>query len=300
MDGMELDDREPRSDAGGRRAVQTRSSGRGGPGGDDTPMASPTRDGAAADHDAHDPGPAHEVPIDGAERDLAQQPGLEPLDLGAGVAQAGHGDERIGADQQGRADGQAVDVETEGGDVLAEVTRGDGVTGRGEHVEELRRDEVDLPQVRLRGIDRDPGAMLDERTGMDVSLDADACDEVEPGRRLLEKPWRSLRWRATTCGTASSKADPAERRGTRSRRAGRRRHATAEVAAGASRWGPPRRRPGSRHRAPDRRCPRDVPPALGGRLSRTGKGHASPNDLVDDLLAQLGAGWSAPTIEARR
>lgn len=40
--------------------------------------------------------------------------------------------------------------------------------------------------------------------------------------------------------------------------------------------------------------------ALGGHLSRTGKGHASPNDLVDDLLAQLGAGWSAPTIEARR
>jgi AcrR family transcriptional regulator len=33
--------------------------------------------------------------------------------------------------------------------------------------------------------------------------------------------------------------------------------------------------------------------ALGGHLSRTGKGHASPTDLVDDLLEQLGAGQAA-------
>jgi hypothetical protein len=52
---------------------------------------------------------------------------------------------------------------------------------------ELRVDQVDLTQVGLRGVRRDPRAVLDGDAEMRVSLDAEAFEEADAGHgRLAE------------------------------------------------------------------------------------------------------------------
>ena len=80
---------------------------------------------------------------------MAQQALVVRLDLDARVAQALDPDHGVGAEVEQGAGRQREEVDSAGGHVLAEVTRGDVVPVPGEVVEELRVEQVHLPEVRL-------------------------------------------------------------------------------------------------------------------------------------------------------
>ena len=66
---------------------------------------------------------------------------------------------------------------------------------------------MDLTQVRLRRVDGHSGAMLHERTGVNVAVDADPRDEVEPVRRLLREAVLPAAVQGHDLRHAHSKAD---------------------------------------------------------------------------------------------
>ena len=80
---------------------------------------------------------------------MAQKAGVVRLDLDARVAQALDPHDSVGAEVEQGACRQREEVDAAGGDVLAEVTRGYAVPVPGQVVEELRVEQVHLPEVRL-------------------------------------------------------------------------------------------------------------------------------------------------------
>jgi len=106
-------------------------------------------DDAALDDDPHHAGTPYDGAVGRAARHVAQQARVVRLDLDARVAQALDPDHGIGAEVEQGAGRQPEEVDAAGGQVLAEVTGGDVVPVPGEVVEELRVDQVDLPEVRL-------------------------------------------------------------------------------------------------------------------------------------------------------
>ena len=106
-------------------------------------------DDAARDDHAHHAGAPYDGAVGGAAGHVAQQALVVRLDLDARVAQALDPDHGLGAEVEQGAGRQPEKVDAAGGDVLAEVAWGDVVPVPGEIVEELRVEQVDLPEVRL-------------------------------------------------------------------------------------------------------------------------------------------------------
>ena len=84
---------------------------------------------AACDDDRHHARLAHEVPALGSDHQSGLQADLEPLDLTAGIAQAGDLDHCGLADMQTRPPRQAQQIHAVGENVLSEVPRHDMKTG---------------------------------------------------------------------------------------------------------------------------------------------------------------------------
>ena len=106
-------------------------------------------DEAAREDHAHHPGAPYDGAVGGAAGHVAQKALVVRLDLDARVAQALDPDHGVGAQVEQGAGRQPEEVDAAGGQVLAEVAGGDVVPVPGEVVEELRVDQVDLPEVRL-------------------------------------------------------------------------------------------------------------------------------------------------------
>ena len=80
------------------------------------------------------------------------------------------------AEAEASTTGERQQVEPDGGDVLAELTGLD--VGR-DLVEELRLDEMHLPQVRLRRIASDTRAVLDRLAHVRVAIDPKSCEKAD-------------------------------------------------------------------------------------------------------------------------
>lgn len=106
-------------------------------------------DDPVRDDHAHHPGAPYDGTVGRSAGHVAQQALVVRLDLDARVAQALDPDHGVGAQVEQGAGRQPEEVDAAGGQVLAEVTRGDVVPVPGEVVEELRVEQVDLPEVRL-------------------------------------------------------------------------------------------------------------------------------------------------------
>ncbi len=138
------------------------------------PYAVMRADRSTGDDDAHDPSLADQAPLLVAVQDSLHQAGLEVFKLIAGVAEAGHLDDGVGAEVQPRAARQAEEVEATGGDVLTQLPRCDVEASISQLVVELSMNEMDLPQVR-------PGRVGSART-------RERCCTVTPACASLSTP----------------------------------------------------------------------------------------------------------------
>ena len=103
--------------------------------------------------------------------DLLEQTRLEPVDLQAGIAQPGEFHDCLGTESQASPSWKLQQIDSMGGDILSEFARGD----LGGHlVEQLRMNEVNLPEIRLRGIASHPRKMLHGCAEVRVAFDTEA------------------------------------------------------------------------------------------------------------------------------
>jgi hypothetical protein len=111
--------------------------------------------------------------------------GAEVVHLDAGCAEAGDLDDGGLTEMEAGAGGEVVEVEAGGGDVLAHVAGGDA---EGEELglgEELGVDEVDLGEIGAGGVFADVVEVLDGGAEVDVTLYAEAFEELDGGLGAL-------------------------------------------------------------------------------------------------------------------
>ena len=130
--------------------------------------------------------------------DGRQQSGLKSIDLRARVAQAGQFDDRLGADAQMRASGQAQQLDAAGGDVLAELARRDREASCRQCAQQFGVEQMHLAQVGLQRVARYARAMLHGTAAMRVALDAEPASSRMPGCAILLKRCPPSRCTANT------------------------------------------------------------------------------------------------------
>ena len=137
---------------------------------------------AALPHDGHDSRLAEELPVGFSLERRVHQAVADSFQLDARIAQARHLDHCVLPKREVRTGGEAKEIDSPRRDVLAHYARADLVACGSKLVVELPVDEVDLPQIRGRGIPAHPGAVLHRLARVSIALDAEPCDEA--GRRL--------------------------------------------------------------------------------------------------------------------
>ena len=120
---------------------------------------------------AHDAGLADQLPSVIAVQGGRHQARLDAIELGAGIAQSGDLDDCRVAQMQPRAGRELQQMDAASRDVLAHQAGRQLETGWLQLVVQLGMDQVHLPQVRLAGVARHPGAVLDRRTEVSVPFD---------------------------------------------------------------------------------------------------------------------------------
>lgn len=111
---------------------------------------------------------------------------MEVIDLLARVPQTGDRDDGT-ADRQSGADRKLEECNAVCGDVLAEVARPDLVSDRGEVIEQLSVDQMDLSHVRLVRVCPHPAAVLHCCPAMRIPRNPDALEQFDLGDgRLAE------------------------------------------------------------------------------------------------------------------
>lgn len=109
-------------------------------------------DRTACEDDRHDTGLADEIAVGVAIEHGRPESLLEFIQLPAGVAQPRDLDDRLIAEREPRAARQGQQVDPAGRDVLPHLTGGDREAGPPELIVQLGVDQMDLPEIRLRGI----------------------------------------------------------------------------------------------------------------------------------------------------
>ena len=66
-----------------------------------------------------------------------------------------------------------------GRDVLAKIARRHLVPGGRERLQECGIDQVNLPEIRLRGVGSHTRPVLHEGSSMDVTAYTDSCDQLD-------------------------------------------------------------------------------------------------------------------------
>src|ERR1700761_1458266 len=119
---------------------------------------------------------------------MLEQPGLEILDLVAGIAQAGEFDDRLRTEPKTRAGRQAEQVDVSCRNVLAQLAGANAVALLCDLVEQLCLDQMNLPQVRKLAEPFDVVEMLIRHAGMRVAFDAEIRDQPDGVfRRFAER-----------------------------------------------------------------------------------------------------------------
>ena len=130
-------------------------------------------DGTGGEHDCHDADTG--MAGTGSEAGL-HETGAQLVQLEAGGAQAGELNDGIGAEKKAGGDGEGEEIKMLGGQVFAELTRGET-----ELVEELVGEEMDLGEVGRGGIAADQIAMADGGAAVGVTFNAEAGEEMDGG-----------------------------------------------------------------------------------------------------------------------
>jgi hypothetical protein len=133
---------------------------------------------AARDDDTHHPCLANKTAIRRTLQHGGHEAPLESIELGAGVAKPRQADDDGGADVQFGVDGKSQEIDTLGGDVLAHVTRVHRKTLLTQLDKELAVNEVNLPQIGLRGVLSNTRAVLDRGAAVGVTTHAETGDEL--------------------------------------------------------------------------------------------------------------------------
>ena len=120
-------------------------------------------------YDAHDTGFSDQRAVGVPVEHRGHQPGLEFVELNAGIAQPGDFDDSIAPEMQPRAGWQREQIDAARRDVLAEVTRHHRVAACAQFLEQLSVDEMHLAQVRLGRIARHARTMFHRRATMGVA-----------------------------------------------------------------------------------------------------------------------------------
>jgi hypothetical protein len=114
-------------------------------------------------------------PVGSREDDL-EQPWLELVDLGTGIAQPRDAEDGP-AELQQSPGWKGKQIQTAGEDVLTKITRPKYVAQRPRLIEELGVDEMDLTQVGLVGVAPHTRAMSDKRPGVGVPSYSEVGDQ---------------------------------------------------------------------------------------------------------------------------
>jgi hypothetical protein len=142
-------------------------------------------DSPALHDDRHHPRLAHQLPVGASERHPCQKSWLDVFDLGARIPKTGHGKQSVGANAQRRPDWQAKEIDAGRRDILAQVARSHLEPLGSQFGKQLLVDEMDLAQIRLRGIDLHAGSMLHGAPGVCVPVDSDSSDQPDRGHLML-------------------------------------------------------------------------------------------------------------------
>lgn len=141
----------------------------------------------AVQNDRHHPGLADQVPVRVAIEDRRHQTWLDPVELGAGVAESGQFDSRRVSQAELGSGREAEQVDAMGGYVLAHHSRPESETATTELVVELGVEEMDLTQVRLGRVLTNPRPMLDRPAKMSIALDTETREKTDLGDHRLHQ-----------------------------------------------------------------------------------------------------------------
>jgi hypothetical protein len=129
--------------------------------------------------DPHDPGEADQRAALVAPPRRLHEPGLQAVQLPARIAQPGDLDDRLLADVQRAPAREREEVEATSRDVLSHEPDVD-LEPLGAKVDvQLRREQMDLTQVRLGGIAREPAQVLHRGATMRIALDAETREQPD-------------------------------------------------------------------------------------------------------------------------
>ncbi len=161
---------------------------------------------AARHDDTHDTSLADEPALRVTRQCRRHQAPLHPVQLSAGVAQAGHLDHGRFTQVQSGTGRQPEEIDATRGDVLAHLPCRHDETRGTQLVVQLSVEQVHLPQVGLARIPRHARAMLDRMPHVRVALD------TQPGQKPNAFP---IRLAHRVCRAAAHRShDPALRSAT--------------------------------------------------------------------------------------
>ncbi len=112
-------------------------------------------------------------------RHPAKKTRLKLVDLLAWVAKSSDGYERVGAEFEHRAGGQAEQIQPACCDVLSKVAGGNDVTFATELIVQFGVNQVHLPEIGLGGIDGDSGPVLHSGSEVRIANYTEAGDKLD-------------------------------------------------------------------------------------------------------------------------
>ncbi len=125
---------------------------------------------AAFEDDGHDAGLADEFSVVVTRQYRRHQAGLETIQLGTRIPQAGHLDHRRIPQVQPRADRQPEEINAAGGDILTHLPGGHGKARVPQFVKQLGMNEMHLAPIGLARVVHHPRAMFDPLTHVRITL----------------------------------------------------------------------------------------------------------------------------------
>ncbi len=130
-------------------------------------------------NDTHDARLADDLALLVTLERRGHEPWLDLIELHAGVPETGHFDDSGIAQAEPSPRGQREQMNPARGDVLTHLSSRHGEAVRPEAVVKLGVDQMDLAQIRLARIARDPRAMLNRPAHVRVTLDPESLQEPD-------------------------------------------------------------------------------------------------------------------------
>lgn len=159
--------------------------------------------------DCHDTGSSDQLTVLASLQNCRHQPLLKAIELNTRIAQAGELDDRVAANPEPRADREAQQIDTAGGDVLANIAGSHPKTSGPKLLKEFDLNQVHLAQIGLGWVPGDTRTMLHSLSSVRVTLDTVARDQAKARlARLTERVPRAQAQGDDRAGHANRIARP--------------------------------------------------------------------------------------------